>query len=123
MISALTSSSQYPLVGKYYETFPKIGTINKSSFFKYSIFASKNKIDEQTIQNLKSPNETMTILTNWKTEFAVESYVLLNNNSLYMITGINERIIDDYAYSQFKGSETEKTLSLMKVTNSVGVKI
>lgn len=101
MIGALSQRQGQFRTGKYLGKAPNVAS---APFFTYEQIGDKERRYNQIVQNLITTEESIIIKTNYKYDWRVRNWVLLQDGSKYIITAIKqiEDEVNPQAFSVLK---------------------
>ena len=101
MIGALSQRQGQFRTGKYLGKAPNVAS---APFFAYEQIGDKERRYNQIVQNLITTQESIIIKTNYKYDWRVRNWVLLQDGSKYIITAIKqiEDEVNPQAFSVLK---------------------
>lgn len=113
--------------GRLYAAYPHTATTyaavsilrTQGKFFKFDYATPKRTTESYPINNLRSKDERMSIVTHWAVDFAQRQYVLIGNQFWMIETVYAERDMWDNS----PNGSTAYTLELIKVANPAGMKV
>lgn len=114
------ASTQYS-TGLYYKEYPSIETLDEGERFKYREQAKSSSMKD-VVAMLSNLSTQKTIVTNYRTDFRVEGYVLLGD-TLYRIMDIAYNITTPQTARIIKRPREERTLILNRVSNALELEI
>lgn len=114
------SSTQYS-TGRYYKEYPTLEMLDDGERFKYREQAKSSNMKD-VVAMLSNLSTQKTIITNYRTDFRVEGYVLLGD-TLYRIMDIAYNITTPQTARIIKRPREELTLILNRVSNALELEI
>ena len=126
LLDFLKDKSEEYLSANYYPTLPRTPNLAQPRPFNYGIVDEPDRSYSKVLNELQTTLKTMTISTDDNRGYKVDGYVATQDGSLWAITGVVERLINENTKQALrfakKTIQTRYILRLIGVDNPMGLK-